>query len=102
NGYVKNGQNQRQNGQNQAREWKEREKRKPNAYTSLMGQHVYVVADALSHKERIKPLQVRALVMNLHPKLPSQILEAQTKAIKEENIKAENLRGMDKAFELES
>ncbi|GKD98995.1 putative reverse transcriptase domain-containing protein [Tanacetum coccineum] len=38
--------------------------------------------------------------MTLHPKLPSQILEAQTKAIKEENIKAENLRGMDKAFEV--
>ncbi|GJY78465.1 putative reverse transcriptase domain-containing protein [Tanacetum coccineum] len=31
--------------------------------------------------------------MNLHPKLPSQIHEAQTEAIKEENIKAENLRG---------
>ncbi|GJX31705.1 hypothetical protein Tco_0241560 [Tanacetum coccineum] len=59
-----------------------------------------VVADALSQKERIKPLRVRSLVMTLHPKLPSQILEAQTKAIKEENIKAENLRGMDKAFEV--
>ncbi|GJT80395.1 putative reverse transcriptase domain-containing protein [Tanacetum coccineum] len=59
-----------------------------------------VVADALSRKERIKPLRVRALVMTLHPKLPSQILEAQTDAIKEENIKAENLRGMDKAFEV--
>ncbi|GJX58677.1 putative reverse transcriptase domain-containing protein [Tanacetum coccineum] len=59
-----------------------------------------VVADALRQKERIKPLRVRALVMNLHPKLPSQILEAQTEAIKEENIKAENLRGMDKAFEV--
>ncbi|GKC06834.1 putative reverse transcriptase domain-containing protein [Tanacetum coccineum] len=58
-----------------------------------------VVADALSQKERIKPLRVRALVMTLHSKLPSQILEAQTEAIKEENIKAENLRGMDKAFE---
>ncbi|GKC18213.1 putative nucleotidyltransferase, ribonuclease H [Tanacetum coccineum] len=57
-----------------------------------------VVADALSRKERIKPLQVRALVMD--PKLPSQILEAQTEAIKEENIKAENLRGMDKAFKV--
>ncbi|GJT01597.1 putative reverse transcriptase domain-containing protein [Tanacetum coccineum] len=42
----------------------------------------------------------KALVMTLHPKLTSQILEAQTKAIKEENIKAENLRGMDKAFEI--
>ncbi|GJT79652.1 retrotransposon protein, putative, ty3-gypsy subclass [Tanacetum coccineum] len=35
-----------------------------------------VVADALSLKERMKPLQVRALVMTLHPKLPLQILEA--------------------------
>nr|GEZ91105.1 putative reverse transcriptase domain-containing protein [Tanacetum cinerariifolium] len=59
-----------------------------------------VVADALNRKERIKPLRVRSLVMTIHPKLPSQILEAQTKAIKEENIKAENLRGMDKAFEI--
>ncbi|GJV18853.1 hypothetical protein Tco_1367873 [Tanacetum coccineum] len=59
-----------------------------------------VVADALSQKEQIKPLRVRALVMTLHPKLPSQILEAQTQAIKEENIKAENLRGMDKPFEV--
>ncbi|GKC21508.1 putative reverse transcriptase domain-containing protein [Tanacetum coccineum] len=38
--------------------------------------------------------------MTLHPKLSSQILEAQTKAIKEENIKAENQRGMDKAFKV--
>ncbi|GKE06036.1 putative reverse transcriptase domain-containing protein [Tanacetum coccineum] len=60
-----------------------------------------VVADALSQKERIKPLRVRALVMTLHPKLPSQLLEAQTEAIKEENIEAgKNLRGMDKAFEV--
>ncbi|GJY07403.1 putative reverse transcriptase domain-containing protein [Tanacetum coccineum] len=59
-----------------------------------------VVADALSRKERIKPLRVRSLVMTLHLKLPSQILEAQTEAIKEENIKAKNLQGMDKAFEI--
>ncbi|GJW40209.1 putative reverse transcriptase domain-containing protein [Tanacetum coccineum] len=59
-----------------------------------------VVADGLSRKERNKTLRVRALVMTLHLKLPSQILEAQTEAIKEENIKAENLRGMDKAFEV--
>ncbi|GKB33208.1 putative reverse transcriptase domain-containing protein [Tanacetum coccineum] len=58
-----------------------------------------VVADVLSQKERIKPLRVRALVMTLHPKLPLQILEAQTEVIKEENIEAENLRGMDKEFE---
>nr|GEZ19143.1 reverse transcriptase domain-containing protein [Tanacetum cinerariifolium] len=59
-----------------------------------------VIADALSRKERIKPLRVRSLVMTIHPKLPSQILESQTKEIKEENIKAENLRGMDKTFEI--
>ncbi|GJY35119.1 putative reverse transcriptase domain-containing protein [Tanacetum coccineum] len=56
-----------------------------------------VVADALSQKE---PLRVRSLIMTLHPKLPTQILEAQTEAIKEENIKAKNLRGMDKSFEI--
>ncbi|GJT74710.1 putative reverse transcriptase domain-containing protein [Tanacetum coccineum] len=59
-----------------------------------------VVADALSRKKRIKPLQVRSLVMTIHLKLPSQILQTQTEALKEENIKAENLRGMDKAFEI--
>ncbi|GJT96298.1 putative reverse transcriptase domain-containing protein [Tanacetum coccineum] len=58
-----------------------------------------VVADALSRQERIKPLRVRSLVMTLHPRLPSQILQAQNEALKEENLKAENLRGMDKAFE---
>ncbi|GJZ93107.1 putative reverse transcriptase domain-containing protein [Tanacetum coccineum] len=56
--------------------------------------------DAIIQKERIKPLQVRALVMTLHQKLPSQIREAQTEAIREENIEAENLRGMDKAFKV--
>ncbi|GKA63482.1 reverse transcriptase domain-containing protein [Tanacetum coccineum] len=55
-----------------------------------------VIADALSRKERIKPLRVISLVMTIHPNLPSQILKAQTEALKEENIKAENLRGMDK------
>ncbi|GKB86382.1 putative reverse transcriptase domain-containing protein, partial [Tanacetum coccineum] len=59
-----------------------------------------VLADALSRKERIKPLQVRSLVMTIHLKLPSQILKAQTEALKEENIKAENLQGIDKAFEI--
>ncbi|GKB40750.1 putative reverse transcriptase domain-containing protein [Tanacetum coccineum] len=38
--------------------------------------------------------------MTIHPKLPSQILKAQTEALKEENIKAGNLQGMDKAFKI--
>ncbi|GJZ47488.1 putative reverse transcriptase domain-containing protein, partial [Tanacetum coccineum] len=44
-----------------------------------------VVADALSRKKQIKPLQVRALIITVHPKLPSQILETQNEALKEEN-----------------
>ncbi|GJS63233.1 putative reverse transcriptase domain-containing protein [Tanacetum coccineum] len=39
-----------------------------------------VVADALSHKERIKPLRVRALVMTIGLDLPKRILEAQIEA----------------------
>ncbi|GJX20028.1 putative reverse transcriptase domain-containing protein [Tanacetum coccineum] len=59
-----------------------------------------VVADALSRKKQIKPLRVRALILTVHPKLPSQILKAQNEALKEENVKNENLRGMDKSFEI--
>ncbi|GJV17351.1 putative reverse transcriptase domain-containing protein [Tanacetum coccineum] len=59
-----------------------------------------VVADALSRKKQIKPLRVRALILTVHPKLPSQILEAQNEALKEENVKTKNLRGMDKSFEI--
>ncbi|GJX27615.1 putative reverse transcriptase domain-containing protein [Tanacetum coccineum] len=44
-----------------------------------------VVEDALSRKERIKPLRVRALVLTIGLNLPVQILEAQVKARKEEN-----------------
>ncbi|GJS00545.1 putative reverse transcriptase domain-containing protein [Tanacetum coccineum] len=59
-----------------------------------------VVADALSRKKQIKPLRIRALIITVHPKLPSQILEAQNEALKEENVKTKNLRGMDKSFEI--
>nr|GFB77736.1 putative reverse transcriptase domain-containing protein [Tanacetum cinerariifolium] len=38
--------------------------------------------------------------MTIHSNLPSQILEAQTEALKEENVQAKNLRGMEKAFEI--
>nr|GEW27364.1 hypothetical protein [Tanacetum cinerariifolium] len=49
-----------------------------------------VVADALSRKDR-EPLRVRSLVMTIHTNLLEKILEAQAEAIKEENVKAENL-----------
>nr|GEY11032.1 reverse transcriptase domain-containing protein [Tanacetum cinerariifolium] len=53
-----------------------------------------VVADALSQKERIKPIRVRALVMTIGLELPKQILNAQTKAQKPENLKNEDVEGM--------
>ncbi|GJS38201.1 reverse transcriptase domain-containing protein [Tanacetum coccineum] len=53
-----------------------------------------VVADALSRKERSKPLRVRALVMTIGLNLPRQILEAQTEALKPENLTAEDVGGM--------
>nr|GEZ51990.1 putative reverse transcriptase domain-containing protein [Tanacetum cinerariifolium] len=53
-----------------------------------------VVADVLSRKERSKPLQVRALVMNIGLNLPKQILRAQSEARKEENFINEDLQGM--------
>ncbi|GJR16489.1 putative reverse transcriptase domain-containing protein [Tanacetum coccineum] len=56
-----------------------------------------IVADALSRKKRTKPLRVRALILTVHPKLPSQILEAQNEALKEENVKSENLKELTNA-----
>ncbi|GKE98320.1 putative reverse transcriptase domain-containing protein [Tanacetum coccineum] len=53
-----------------------------------------VVADALSHKERIEPLRVRALVMTIGLDLPKQILEAQIEALKPENLENEDVGGM--------
>nr|GEY35127.1 reverse transcriptase domain-containing protein [Tanacetum cinerariifolium] len=50
-----------------------------------------VVADALSQKERIKPLRVRALVMTIGLNLPVQILNTQAEARKEENYEIEDL-----------
>ncbi|GJV70001.1 putative nucleotidyltransferase, ribonuclease H [Tanacetum coccineum] len=58
-----------------------------------------VVVDALRRKERIKPLQVLALVMTIGLNLPVQILNAQAKTMKEENVKEENLCGMNMDFE---
>nr|GEV97745.1 putative reverse transcriptase domain-containing protein [Tanacetum cinerariifolium] len=53
-----------------------------------------VVADALSQKEQIKPLRVRALIMTIGLDLPKQILEAQAEAMKPENLKSKDVGGM--------
>nr|GEU70649.1 putative reverse transcriptase domain-containing protein [Tanacetum cinerariifolium] len=55
-----------------------------------------VVANALSHKERIKPLRVRALIMTIGLNIPKRILNDQTEARKEENYKTKDLCGMIK------
>ncbi|GJQ99091.1 putative reverse transcriptase domain-containing protein [Tanacetum coccineum] len=55
-----------------------------------------VIPDALSRKERIRPLRVRALVMTIGLDLPKQILNAQTEAQKPENLKNKDVGGMIK------
>nr|GEY77212.1 putative reverse transcriptase domain-containing protein [Tanacetum cinerariifolium] len=52
-----------------------------------------IVVDALSRKERIEPLQVRALVMTIGLDLRKQILEAQIEALKPENLENEDVGG---------
>ncbi|GKC70854.1 putative reverse transcriptase domain-containing protein [Tanacetum coccineum] len=58
-----------------------------------------MVADALSQKERIKPLRVRALVLTNGLNLPVQILKAQVEARREENYETKDLGGMIKNLE---
>ncbi|GJU77363.1 hypothetical protein Tco_1274433, partial [Tanacetum coccineum] len=58
-----------------------------------------VVADALSQKERIKPLRVRALVMTISLNLPVRILNAQVEARKEENYAMEDCCRSVKVFD---
>ncbi|GKD61385.1 putative reverse transcriptase domain-containing protein [Tanacetum coccineum] len=52
--------------------------------------------DALSHKERIEPLWVRALVMTIGLDLPKQILEAQIESLKPGNLENKDVGGMIK------
>nr|GFC88094.1 reverse transcriptase domain-containing protein [Tanacetum cinerariifolium] len=55
-----------------------------------------VVADALSRKEREKPLRVRSLVLTDHKDLMQQIIEAQAESLKEGNVRKEDLGRMQK------
>ncbi|GKB88517.1 putative reverse transcriptase domain-containing protein [Tanacetum coccineum] len=58
-----------------------------------------VVPDALSRKERLKPLRVRALVLTISLNLLVQIIEAQVEVRKEENYGTEDPCGMIKKLE---
>nr|GFB48371.1 putative reverse transcriptase domain, ribonuclease H-like domain, aspartic peptidase domain protein [Tanacetum cinerariifolium] len=56
-----------------------------------------------SRKERERSLRVRSLVMMVHVNLPEHIHNAQTKAMKKKNVKAENLGRLIKSiFEIRS
>ncbi|GJW15030.1 putative reverse transcriptase domain-containing protein [Tanacetum coccineum] len=58
-----------------------------------------VVADALSRKERLKPLRVLTLFMMIDLNLPVQILEAQVEARKDGEYGTKDLCGMIKKLE---
>ncbi|GKA67101.1 putative reverse transcriptase domain-containing protein [Tanacetum coccineum] len=67
------------------------------------GIYANVVADALSRKVRDQPLRVRSLVMSTCTDLSKRILKAQLEAVKQENVKAENLgRLLKPIFEIYS
>nr|GFB45155.1 putative reverse transcriptase domain-containing protein [Tanacetum cinerariifolium] len=55
-----------------------------------------VVADALSRKERSRALRVRALVITMGLNLPKKIIEAQTEALKPENLSAKDVKVLSK------
>ncbi|GJV86724.1 hypothetical protein Tco_1530662 [Tanacetum coccineum] len=58
-----------------------------------------VVAEALSRNDRANTLKVRALVMTINLNLLPRIHEARVEDPKKENVKDENIHGMDKEFE---
>ncbi|KAD3336850.1 hypothetical protein E3N88_32369 [Mikania micrantha] len=58
-----------------------------------------VVADALSRKERVIPLRVKALKMTVGIDLKEKIQSAQLEALSKENLKEESLTGIEKQFE---
>ncbi|GJT69879.1 putative reverse transcriptase domain-containing protein [Tanacetum coccineum] len=61
-----------------------------------------VVADALSRKERIKPMRVRAMNMTIQSSIKSKILAAQNEASEVVNAPTEMLRGLDEQVERRS
>ncbi|KAD4180551.1 hypothetical protein E3N88_29142 [Mikania micrantha] len=58
-----------------------------------------VVADALSRKERVKPLRVRAMGMTVQTSLRDKIIQAQQESVDRGNLKKELDCGAEKQFE---
>jgi hypothetical protein len=61
-----------------------------------------VVLDAVSIKERVKPLRVRATAVTIQTGLKSQIAAAQTEVLKDENLPNKLLRNMQDMLVKES
>jgi hypothetical protein len=61
-----------------------------------------VVADALSRKERVKPLRTRATSITIQTSLKNPIIGAQMEALKDENSLAELLRNMREVLTVET
>ncbi|KAJ9565069.1 hypothetical protein OSB04_001035 [Centaurea solstitialis] len=61
-----------------------------------------VVVDALSRKEREKPIRVKALRIDVIPEIFVRIREAQTSALTEEHIKKERMLGQAKSLETDT
>jgi len=55
-----------------------------------------VVADALSRKERVEPIRVRAMRLEVKVDLVDRVKEVQKKALCEENVKDERMTGQVK------
>ncbi|GJX33150.1 reverse transcriptase domain-containing protein [Tanacetum coccineum] len=58
-----------------------------------------VVADALSRKERLKPRRIRAMAMTIQTGMREKIQTTQSGALKQDNILAEILHGLDQQME---
>ncbi|KAJ9541255.1 hypothetical protein OSB04_027761 [Centaurea solstitialis] len=61
-----------------------------------------VAADALSRKERMKPLRIQALEMLVHSSLKEDILKAQEEALREGRLKDETLHNLVGRFNLKT
>ncbi|KAJ9552691.1 hypothetical protein OSB04_016736 [Centaurea solstitialis] len=61
-----------------------------------------VVANALSRKERTKPLRVQALEMLVHTILKEDILKAQEEALRVDRLKDETLHNLEGRFDLKT
>jgi hypothetical protein len=61
-----------------------------------------VVADALSKKENPKPIRVKACQIIMKPDVMKQINDAQVKALKEDQVMNERMKGQEKELVMDA